>query len=201
MKLFHSPASPFVRKCMIVAHHLGLAERIELISAAAHPINRDRSVVEKNPLGKVPTLLTDAGEPIYDSRVICEYLNTLGKGRIYPADGPAKWSVLTEHALADGVMDAAILLRYEATVRPENLRMKEWVDGQMDKVVTGLDRFEASADTLGDRFDIATITLGCALGYLDFRFGDFAWRDKYPKLAAWYAKFSEQPAMKATAPR
>ncbi|MGE0800205.1 MAG: glutathione S-transferase [Lautropia sp.] len=200
MKLFHSATSPFVRKCLVVAHHLGLSDRIEALPSAAHPVNRDQGIVAKNPLGKVPTLITDDGEVLFDSRVICEYLNALGKGTLYPADGPGKWTQLTEHALADGILDAAILARYEATVRPENTRWPAWTDGQMDKIIVGLARFEQQADRLAGRFDLATIALGCALGYLDFRFDAFDWRSRNPKLAAWYAKFSEQPAMKATMP-
>lgn len=200
MKLFFSPASPYVRKCLVVAHHLGLADRIEKLSSAAHPINRDARIMASNPLGKVPTLLTDDGAVLYDSRVICEYLNGLGKGKLYPQDGQTKWTVLTEHALADGMLDAAILARYEATVRPEQWRWTDWSDGQMDKIVVGLRRFESDVDDWSGRFDIATITLGCLLGYLDFRFATFDWRRQFPKVAAWYGPFSEQPAMRATAP-
>jgi len=199
MKLFYSPALPFVRKCMVFAHHLGLADRIERLSSAAHPVNRDRNILPSNPLGKVPTLITDDGAAIFDSRVICEYLNVLGNGNLYPS-GEDKWRVLTEHTLADGMMDAAILARYEGAVRPENLRWSAWSDGQMDKIVVGLGYFEANAQSLADRFDLATISLGCLLGYLDFRFGSFDWRTQFPKLAAWNLAFSALPAMKATAP-
>lgn len=205
MKIFYSGASPYVRKCMAVAHHLNLADRIEKLPSKVHPVNRDRSVIEHNPLGKVPTLITDDGMALYDSRVVCEYLNDLGKGNLFPAAGKARWQALTDQSLADGLLDAALLLRYEVTARAENLRSKEWQDGQMDKLVTSLAGMERSFGEAGaspeGRTDIGTISIGCALGYLDFRFADFDWRKSHPKLAAWYAKFAELPAMKATVPQ
>lgn len=200
MKLHHSPTSPFVRKCMFIAHHLGLTDRIELLPSAAHPVNRDQSIVRSNPLGQVPTLFTDDGMILYDSRVVCEYLNDLGKGSFFPAQGPARWQVLTEQALADGILDAALLSRYEGAVRPENLRWKDWTAGQMEKITTGLAQFEKTLDTTTNRIDIGTVSLGCALGYLDFRFADVGWRGQYPKLAAWYEGFSALPEMQATKP-
>ena len=121
MKLFHSANSPFVRQCLVAAHELGLAERIELVPAAAHPINRDRAVVEKNPLGKIPALITDDGSVLHDSRVIVDFLNDLGGGDLVPV-GDARWSVLTGQSLADGMLDAAVLARYETALRPEALR-------------------------------------------------------------------------------
>src|SRR5664279_571694 len=113
MKILYSAASPFVRKCLVAAHELGQAGRIELVPAAAHPVNRDPSIVAHNPLGKVPTLITDDGAVLYDSRVICEYLNALGDGGLIPREGPQRWQVLTAQSLADGIMDAAVLTRYE----------------------------------------------------------------------------------------
>ncbi len=200
MKLFFSPASPYVRKVMVFAMRLGLADRIEKLTAAANPVNRDPNIVAVNALGKVPTLLTDEGQALFDSRVICEYLNALGKGQLYPADGPGKWAVLAEHALYDGMLDASLLARYEEAMRPEALRWPAWRDGQMDKILVGLKHTEARVASFGDRFDLATITLGCLLGYLDFRFASFDWRTGHPKLAAWFVRFSALPEMKATVP-
>ena len=201
MKLFHSPASPYVRKCMTVAHEVGVADRIELLPSAVHPVNRDRTVVASNPLGKVPTLLTDEGMALYDSRVICEYLDHVGGGALFPPAGPARWRALADQALGDGILDAALLVRYESTARPEALRWADWTAGQMDKIVCGLAAIEAAADGYGERVDIGTITLGCVLGYLDFRFASLAWRDGHPKTAAWFARFGARPAMQATQPR
>lgn len=200
MKLFYAPPSPYVRKSLVFAYELGLRERIELVPAAAHPINRDRAVVAHNPLGKIPTLLTDDGTALYDSNVICEYLNELVSGNLIPPHGPARWTALTEHALADGILDAAVLVRYETVLRPESLRWNDWITGQMEKVTSSLDLIEKRVAGFGDRVDLGTIGVGCALGYLDFRYASLAWRDKRPKAAAWFEKFGARPSMVATRP-
>jgi glutathione S-transferase len=200
MKLFHSQSSPYVRKCMFIAHHLGLADRIEKLPSAASPVKRDQSIVPSNPLGKVPTMILDDGTVLFDSRVICEYLDQLGKGSFFPAAGAERWRVLTEQSLADGILDAALLARYEGTLRPENLRWSDWVAGQMDKINVGLAHAEKQFDAGDERLDIGRVSLACALGYLDFRFGELGWRKQCPKLAAWYEKFSVLPAMAATKP-
>jgi glutathione S-transferase len=200
VKLFYAPPSPYVRKALVVAHELGLRERIELVPAAAHPVNRDRSVVAHNPLGKIPTLLTDDGTALYDSHVICEYLNELGKGKLIPPAGTARWTVLTEHALANGILDAAVLVRYETVLRPEPLRWSDWITGQMEKVTSGVDLIERRAAGFGDRVDLGTIAVGCALGYLDFRYASLAWRDKHPNAAAWFERFGARASMTATLP-
>ena len=200
MKLFFNAASPFVRKCLVGAHELGLSDRIELVHASAHPINRDRTLVAHNPLGKLPILIAENDAVLYDSVVICEYLNALGDGHLVPPQGPARWTVLVEQALADGLMDAAVLIRYESAVRPEYLRWNDWIVGQMDKVTCSLAEIERRAVSLGDRVDAATIAVGCALGYLDFRFTSLGWREKYPKSAAWFEQFSIRDSMMATLP-
>jgi glutathione S-transferase len=200
MKIFYSPASPYVRKCMVVAHELGLNDRIERLTSAAHPINRDRNIVPHNPLGKVPTLFTDDGTVLFDSRVICEYLNQLCDGHLFPKPGPARWNALVEQSLADGIMDAAVLARYETAVRPEALRWNDWTAGQLDKIACALAEIEKRSAGFGDRVDIGTITIGCALGYLDLRFASLAWRDKCPGAAAWYGKFGARASMVATRP-
>ena len=200
MKIYHSQTSPYVRKCLVAAHHLGLADRIEKLASAAHPVKRDQTIVAHNPLGKVPTFFADDGTVLYDSRVICEYLNDLGKGSLFPTTAAARWRALTDQALADGILDAALLVRYELTAREETARSQPWIDGQMDKITTGLARFEESIDADADRIDIGTIALGCVLGYLDFRFADLDWRKANPKLARWYERGAATPAMQATRP-
>lgn len=201
MKLHHSTTSPFVRKVMVSALELGLADRIETVPAKVSPVVRTSPVIADNPLGKVPTLITDDGAVLYDSRVIAEYLDALaGGGRLFPAPGPARWQALTDQALADGMNDAAVLARYETNLRPLALMWPEWRDGQQDKVAKALDRLEQSAAGFGDRVDIGTIAAGCALGYLDFRFTDLAWRAARPQLAAWFATFAARPSMAATVP-
>jgi len=198
MKLYFAAPSPFVRKCLVCAHELGLRDRLELIPAAPHPVNRDQSLVAQNPLGKIPTLITAQGEVLYDSRVICEYLNDAAHGTMIPAPGPARWRVLVDQALADGIMDAAVLTRYETTVRPENLRWDAWSGGQLEKVSCGLAEIDKRAAGFGDRVDLGVIAIGCALGYLDLRFGSLAWRQQHPQAARWFEGFSERESMLET---
>jgi glutathione S-transferase len=200
MQLYYAKASPFARKCRVVAAEAGLRERVELVPAAAHPVNRDRTLVARNPLGKVPTLVTDDGDVLYDSRVICEYLDAQGGGTLLPKAGAARWRVLVEQSLADGILDAALLARYENAVRPEALRWSDWTAGQLDKVGCGLADLDARAAAFGDRVDVGTIAFGCALGYLDFRFPSLAWRDGRPHAAAWFERFGARDAMVATKP-
>jgi glutathione S-transferase len=154
------------------------------VPAAPHPVNRDPTVVARNPLGKIPTLLTDDGAVLYDSRVVCEYLNTLAKGQLFPGPGGARWTALVEQALADGILDAAVLIRYETFTRPEGLRWPDWIAGQTEKVISGLEEIERRAAGLAGRIDIGTIAIGCALGYLDLRLASLAWRDHHPGAAA-----------------
>lgn len=200
LKLYYSDTSPFVRKCLVCAHEAGVRGRIELVPAAAHPVNRDRGLVARNPLGKVPTLITEDGTVLYDSRVICEYLDAQGGGGLLPAAGPRRWGVLVDQALADGLMDAAVLTRYEIAARPDVLRWNDWVTGQLDKVTSGLADLERRAADLADRVDLGSIALACALGYLDFRFASLGWRARYPAAADWFEPFSRRESMLATRP-
>lgn len=200
MKIHYSVTSPFVRKCLVAAHELGLRDRIELVDASAHPVTRDRGLVALNPLGQVPTLVTDDGAVLYDSRVIVEYLNALADGDLVPEDPDARWGVLVEQALADGITDAALLTRYEVAARPEALRWGEWIEGQLDKVACGLADLERRASSFGDRVDVGTISFACSLGYLDFRFASLAWRERHPNAAAWYEWFAGRESMVATRP-
>jgi glutathione S-transferase len=200
MKIYFSATSPFVRKCLVCAHELGLTDRLELIPAAAHPLDRDRALVAVNPLGKVPALVTDQNVVLYDSRVICEYLNALGYGGLLPAHGAARWTALADQALGDGILDAAVLTRYETVARPENLRWKEWVAGQLDKVTCGLAAIEPRARGFAERVDVGTIALGCALGYLDFRYASLAWRERHPDTAVRFERFGKRDSMMSTRP-
>jgi glutathione S-transferase len=200
MKLRYSPASPYVRKVMVVAHEAGLVDRIDKVTTAVVPVKANDELKAENPLVKVPSLTTDDGETLYDSPVICEYLDSLNKGsKMFPAAGPARWTALRRQALGDGILDAAILTRYEIGVRPKELQWGEWVDGQMRKVRGALDALEG--ERLDGPFDIGTITIACALGYLDFRFATEEWRRTRPKLAAWFAEVARRPSMKATEPQ
>jgi glutathione S-transferase len=193
MKIYYSPFSPFVRKVLVCAFELGIA--IERLASIAHPVSRDPTIVKVNPLGQVPTLLTDEGTAVYDSRVICEYLDAqAGMGRLFPSAGMARWRSLREQALADGLIDAALLMRYEQVVRPDGMRFTPWYDGQHEKIVAALDQCEPWADNFEDRVDIGTISIACALGYLDLRFSKENWRNR-TTLAAWYQRFSTRPSM------
>ncbi|WP_430913828.1 glutathione S-transferase [Methylobacterium sp. sgz302541] len=200
MKLFHSHFSPFVRKVMVCAHELGLAGEIALLSSAAHPVQRDGNILARHPLAQVPTLLLDDGTALADSRVICEYLDARGGHRLFPADGVERWRALNEQSLADGLLDAALLIRYELTARPEAARSPAWIEGQTAKIESALGWFESAAPAFGGRVDIGTVATACALGYLDLRFGDLAWRAAHPALAAWEEGFSARPSMRETRP-
>jgi glutathione S-transferase len=199
MQLFYSATSPFVRKCLVSALEVGVRERVILHPAAPHPVNRDSGLVARNPLGQAPTLITDEGVVLYDSRVICEYLNSLGDGRLLPK-GALRFEALTEQALADGIMAAAVLIRYEMTARPEALRWQDWIDGQMAKITGGLKDLAQRASGFESRVDVGSIAVGCALGYLEFRFADLGWKQQWPALAAWWLRFAERPSMAATRP-
>lgn len=197
MKLYFSPASPFVRKVRVTAHELGLSEKIELTTIALTPVSPHDGVRSRNPLGKIPTLVTDDGAALFDSAVICEYLDALAGGnRIFPAPGAARWTALRRQALADGIMDASVLTRYEQAVRPKELRWQDWVDGQLLKIRTALDGLER--ESLEGTFDIGTISIACALGYLDLRFASEGWRTSRPRLAAWASAISNRPSLAAT---
>lgn len=201
MKLYYAAASPFVRKVMATAVELGIADRIERISVATTPVNTDPALAAANPLGKIPALLTEDGDTLYDSPVICEYLiATAGDGALLPDEGAARWSALKLQAIADGLMDAAVLRRYEAVLRPEEKRWAEWDAGQCRKIAGALDALEAMVDTLAGPVTLGTIAVGCALGYLDFRFAEEDWRKDRPALAAWYEGFAQRPSMQQTIP-
>lgn len=198
MKIYFSPFSPYVRKCLVTGHELGLNERIELLPSTAHPVQRDREIIARNPLGKVPTFFTDDGQVLYDSRVICEYLDDLAGGTLFPRTGRARWKTLTLQSLGDGMLDAALLARYEDVARPEALRWADWRAAQLDKVETSLAALEAAPQQLEGRVDIGSLTLGCALWYLDLRFATLGWRDRYPEVAQWFAAFGQRPSMQAS---
>src|ERR1700691_1603926 len=183
MKLRHNPASPYVRKVMVVAHELGLAGKIELLSTAVSPVETNATLAAENPLMKIPALTTDDGEVLFDSPVICEYLDSLaGGGKVFPTAGKARWAALRQQALGDGILDALILCRYEVAARPENMRFAGWTDSQMKKAQQGLTALER--EDLSSPPTIGTITAACTLGYLDFRFPNDGWRNRHPKLAA-----------------
>jgi len=200
MTLYFSPTSPFARKCLVCAHELGLRDRLELSTSTTTPVTTDPVLAGRNPLAKIPTLVTADGAVIYDSRVICEYLNALGDGHLLPGSGAARWTVLVNVALADGITEAALLARYETALRPEALRWSDWVAGQEGKIRRGLDQLEKDAEALQGRVDVGTIAIACGLGYLDFRFPSLEWRRQRARLAAWFEEFSRRESMSTTRP-
>lgn len=194
MILRYSPASPYARKIRIVADLVGLAGQIDVVSASTtDPSDPLRS---QNPLGKIPTLILADGSSLYDSRVIAEYLDHLGGGKLFPGDTARRFEALRLQALGDGINDAALLMRYETAMRRPELRDQEAIDLQQGKIDRALAALEATPP-VGD-ITIGQIAVACALGYLDLRF-EGAWRAKYPKLVAWLTDFSARaPAFEAT---
>lgn len=198
MILRSSPSSPFARKCRMAARILGLSDKIETVDADTR--DPDDSLQQQNPLGKIPVLITGDGAELYDSPVICEYLDVLaGGGRLFPA-GEARWPALRLQALADGVLDAAILQVYEERYRPDERRHQPWVDRQQGKIDRALGWLEANPPASDGRSAIGEVSLACALGYLDFRFAG-AWRNGHPGLAGWLEAYDRaEPAFGETRP-
>jgi glutathione S-transferase len=199
VKLYYSPTSPYVRKVLVTAIEKGIESRIERI--AINVWDPESPTLVPNPLGKIPSLITDDGDLLYDSPVICEYLDALrGPPRLLPAEGRARWQVLRRQALGDGLLDAGVARRLESN-RPEDERSASWIGRQTAVIVRSLDALEAEADTLDGGVTLGEIAIGCALGWLDFRFAAEPWRNARPRLAEWYDRFAERPSMRATTPR
>ena len=193
MKLFHAPASPFARKVMACAVARGIEARITLVSATGESAD----LAAANPLGKLPCLVTDDGVALYDSRVICEFLDTEGNVfPMFPAHG-LRFRALRLQALGDGISDAAVLRRGEQG-RPSELARDAVIATQQSKIRRSLDVLES--DTPAQHVDIGTIAVACALGYLDLRFPAEPWREGRPKLAAWYEAVMQHPCLAQTKP-
>lgn len=199
MKLLHAGLSPFVRKVLVAAIETGQRDKIELETVAITPANPGETLPAVNPLGKLPCLVLDDGTSLFDSRVICRYIDTLHDGPTLYPEGAALWSRLTLEAMADGMMDAAVLMAYEVRLRPEEQQSTDWLEAQWGKVTRAMAHLEANIELL-DTPDMASIAVGAALGYIDFRHDARNWRSQTPKLAAWEAEFAKRPAMQATAP-
>lgn len=199
MKLAYSPTSPYVRKVRVCAMELGLDDRIEMDAVTVLPTQVNGEYQRRNPLGKIPALTLDSGEVIYDSGVICEYLDSLNSSvKLIPHDAK-RWTVLTQHQLASGIMDALVLMRYESFLRPEELRWEEWYAGQQRKVFKAIDWLEHDSDWQELSLNLAQIALACALAYWDFRFESMNWKNSHPKLLSWFDNFSQRSSMQATA--
>ena len=201
LTLLHSGTSPYVRKVDVLLREAGLADRIKRTPGSGTPLQPNEDAIRVNPLGKVPALIRDDGPALYDSRVICRYIDeTMAGGRYYPET--RLWEVLTLEATADGMLDAALLMVYEGRLRPEEKRFEAFVEAQWAKIDRALDALESRwISHLSGPVDMGQIAVGCALGYLDLRHGARGWRETRPGLAAWYATFAERPSMQATVPQ
>ncbi|SDG46754.1 Glutathione S-transferase [Bosea robiniae] len=190
--------SPYARKTIVFAHEAGIAERLAIIDQETSPTNRNPDVFAINPLGKVPVLITPEAGAIFDSLVICDYLDGLHDGRrLVPAEGKARWQALRLHAIAQGLCDAGIALRWETLRRPEHLRYPPLSEGQTAKLVESYDLLERS-ESFDEPVHIGHIGLATALAWLEFRdLPDF--RVGRPRLTRWYEAFSARPSMQATA--
>lgn len=200
MKLIYSPPSPFARKVLVLAHEAGLTESIELVSVAVLPTTRNETAHAFNPLGKVPTLILANGDSVFDSRTILEYLNSVSRTRDFIPEADARWAVLTKAALADGILDAALSIRYETALRPEERRWPDWIAGQRLKITQALVALESSISYDESTFDISHISLACALAYLNFRLPELNWAEIHPQLRSFYSTFGARPSMAQTQP-
>ncbi|MDM8350791.1 glutathione S-transferase [Pseudomonas sp. sp1636] len=202
MTLFYSPSSPFVRKVMVLLHETGQLDRVALQPVQATPTTADAELNRHNPAGKIPALRLADGNVLHDSRVILDYLDQQHVGEpLIPLQGSSRWRRLTLAALADAILDAAVLVRYETFLRPPEKRWEQWQQGQQAKIERALQQFENEAIAeLACHFDIAAIGVACALGYLDLRQPQLGWRERFPQLADWYADVSQRPSMQATVP-
>ncbi len=197
MKLLYQTHSPYARKALVFAYEAGLADRIEVIHQETSPTNRNDRVFAENPLGKVPVLLRPGQRPIFDSDVICAYLDTLHDGpRLIPESGEARWQALTMQAAAQGICDAGIAVRWESVRRPEPLRYPPLRDGYVEKLVAAHDWLEDALDGEGP-VHVGHIAVATALSWLEFReLPDF--RAGRPRLGAWLDRFQTRPSMLAT---
>lgn len=200
MRLYHSPTTPFGRKVMVLILETGLEGDIEIVSASGSPLDPGSMPITRNPLGKIPALERNDGPAIYDSRVICRYLDSISGSRMYPPP-PRLWETLTLEATADGILEAALSMVYEVRMRPEEKRFNGWVEGQWAKAARALDAIETQwMDHLNGPLDMGQVAVACALGYLDFRLDARNWRAERPALAAWEAEFGTRTSMQATRP-
>ncbi|MDM8164656.1 glutathione S-transferase [Roseovarius sp.] len=199
MKLIAALPSPFVRKVRVLLHETGQTDAVELVEISTTPMNTDAQAAAANPVGKIPALVREDGPAIYDSRVICRYLDDRFGAGLYPQ--ARVWETLTLEATADAMMEAAVLMVYEHRVRPPEKVFDGWIDAQWAKVARCVEAVNGRwMSHLNGPLDMSHVAIGCALGYLDFRHPDRNWREGAGALDDWYAVFSARESMKATAP-
>lgn len=199
MKLHWSPRSPFVRKVMIVAHEVGVVDRLELVRSVVAMTKTNAELMRDNPLSRLPTLVTDDGLVLTESTHICEYLDSLHVGaKLFPAVPSQRWQALHWHGLGEGMLEVAVLWRSELSRAPER-QSPEMLAAYGEKIPAALDRLEAEAAQLAAAaFSLGAVAVGTALGYLDFRFASMNWRGGRPQLARWYEGFAARPSVRAT---
>jgi glutathione S-transferase len=201
MKLVSVTTSPFVRKARVLILELGLQDTVILQDAGAvTPVSNNTDLNAVNPLGMVPALELDDGSSLYDSPVICEYLNQIADGPFFPADAVRRFQTLGLQALGDGILDLSVALRYETAVRPEALRWQDWIDHQNEKIARGLDALETKCLQFEASPLIGEVTIACALGYRDFRYADNDWRVGRPALTAWFEAIMQRESLRQTIP-
>lgn len=201
MLLYHTPTSPYVRKVLVFAHEVGLAGRIETTFLRPSPLQPDARLSRDNPLSKIPALVRDDGSVLYDSAVICEYLDSLHAGHpLFPPAGEARWQALRVAALCDGILDAGVAVFYEQHQRPPEIQWGTWVNGQVQKALQGLDALENDAASFGPEVHIGQVCAAATIGWLEFRnvLGDI--RSGRPALFTWFDTFRQRPSMQATEP-
>jgi glutathione S-transferase len=201
MTLHWSPRSPYVRKVVIAAHEMGLQDRLRCVRTLVGGTTPHLELMRENPLGKIPTLVLEDGTVIYDSPVICEYLDTLHAGpKLFPAGGAERLTALRRHALGSGMIDVALLALGERA-RPEERRSQPHIDLWLMKLRSAVGALEQEADAMAaTAFNISDVAIGVALGYLDFRFDFLQWRDGHPRLTAWYETFAARPSVRTNPP-
>lgn len=198
MKLLISPASPYVRKVRVLIREAGREAEVEEQAVATTALATDAAIPPANPLGRIPVLLRSDGPPVFDSRVICRFLADRWDLNLYPE--ARLWEVLTLEALAEGILDSALLMSYELRLRPAERQWADWLDAQWAKVARSLDHLEAGPEALDRPVDMGQLALACALGYLDLRHGARDWRQGRPRLSAWEAAVQTRPSLQATRP-
>lgn len=198
MQLHWSPKSPYVRKVLIAAHELGVVEQLELVRSVAAMLKPNPALMEVNPLSKIPALVLDDGSTLWDSVVICDYLNTRAGGSLFPTEGDARWQALRWHALGDGMLDALILWRNEREREVPLLHLMSAFELKINAALALLDAETAALSR--SAFGIGHLTLVCALGYLDYRFASHEWRARAPRLAVWFKTMQQRDSVKATEP-
>jgi glutathione S-transferase len=199
MKLYGDLISPFFRICLVTAHEVGLGGRVQHVEARVTPTTVNDDLTRLSPIGKVPVLVTDHNHPIYDSRVIVEYLcHVSGNKTLIPDDGVKRFRVLTLAALGQAIAEAGVAQRYETTARPQGLQWREWMERQALRVSAEFDELEKTWEKELGEVTAGSITVAVALAYLDFRIPDWQWRNGHPKLATFHDSFSGRASMQAT---